>query len=46
MLTNADPADKAEPYTEMGVSLNYHPDGRVAVEALPRGRDVRVGGGT
>ena len=46
VLANADPADKAELYAEMGVSLNYHPDGRVAVEALPRGRDVRVGGGT
>ncbi len=33
-------------YAEMGVSLSYHPDGRVAVEALPRGRDVSVGGGT
>ena len=46
VLADADPADKADLYAEMGVSLNYHPDGRVAVEALPRGRDIRVGGGT
>jgi len=38
------PADKADLYAELGVSLSYHPDGRVAVEALPRGRDVSVGG--
>lgn len=46
VLADADPADKADLYAEMGVSLSYHPDGRVAVEALPRGRDVSVGGGT
>lgn len=44
VLAIADPADKADLYAEMGVSLSYHPDGRVAVEALPRGRDVSVGG--
>jgi site-specific DNA recombinase len=42
----ADPADKAELYTELAVSLTYHTDGRVAVQALPRGVQVRVGGGT
>lgn len=46
VLANADPADKAELYSELGVSLTYHADGRVAVEAMPRGVDVRVGGGT
>lgn len=44
VLADADPADKAELYAEMGVSLTYHPDGRVAVEALPRVRDVSVEG--
>ncbi|MGH9158137.1 MAG: recombinase family protein [Acidimicrobiales bacterium] len=46
VLADADPADKAELYAEMGVNLSYHLDGRVTVEALPRGVDVRVGGGT
>ena len=46
VLANADPTDKAELYRELGVSLRYHPDGSVAVEALPRGVVVRVGGGT
>ena len=46
VLADADPADKAELYGELGVSLTYHADGRVAVEALPRGVDVRVGEGT
>ncbi len=46
VLGDADPPDKAELYAELGVRLAYHPDGRVAVEALPRGLDVRVGGGT
>ncbi len=46
MPADAVPADKAELYGELGVSLTYHSDGRVAVEALPRGAKVRVGGGT
>jgi len=46
VLANADPTDKAELYRELGGSLRYHPDGSVAVEALPRGVVVRVGGGT
>ena len=46
VLRDADPADKAELYAELGLNLTYHPDGRVAVEALPRGVEVRVGGGT
>ena len=34
-------------YDELGVNLTYHPDGRVHVEAQPRGvLRVRVGGGT
>lgn len=44
VLADADPIDKAELYGELGVSLTYHRDGRVAVESLPRGADVRVGG--
>jgi site-specific DNA recombinase len=46
VLADADPEDKADAYAELGVSLTYHTDGRVAVEALPRGVKVRVGGGT
>jgi site-specific DNA recombinase len=46
VLAEADPEDKADLYAELGVSLTYHTDGRVAVEALPRGVQVRVGGGT
>ena len=46
VLADADPADKAEMHGELGVSLTYHPDGRVGVEALPRGVVVRVGEGT
>jgi hypothetical protein len=44
VLAEADLEDKADPYAELGVSLTYHTDGRVAVEALPRGVQVRVGG--
>ena len=46
VLAHADPEDKADLYAELGVSLTYHTDGRVAVQALPRGVQVRVGGGT
>ncbi len=44
VLADADPADEAELYGQLGVSLTYHRDGRLAVELLPRGADVRVGG--
>jgi site-specific DNA recombinase len=46
VLAEADPEDKGELYAELGVSLTYHTDGRVAVEALSRGVQGRVGGGT
>jgi hypothetical protein len=46
VLANADPEDRAQLYAELGVTLTYHTSGRVAVEALPRGLEVRVGGGT
>jgi DNA invertase Pin-like site-specific DNA recombinase len=46
VLAYADPNDKAELYKELGVGLVYHPDGRVAIEVLPRGVQVRVGGGS
>ncbi len=46
VLAEADPDDKAELYGELGVNLTYHPEGRVSVEMLPRGVNVRVGGGT
>ena len=46
VLAEADPEDKADLYAELGVSLTYHTDGRVAVEALPVWVQVRVGGGT
>lgn len=46
LLADADQADRNDLYQQLGVSLTYHLDGRVAVEALPRGVQVRVGGGT
>ena len=46
MLADAEPADKAELYDQLGISLTYHPDGTVTVESRPRGVQVRVGGGT
>jgi hypothetical protein len=45
-LAAADPADKADLYRELGVTLRYDPSGTVAVQAQPRGVSVRVGGGT
>ncbi|MGH8936366.1 MAG: recombinase family protein [Acidimicrobiia bacterium] len=45
VLAEADPEDKADLYTELGVDLTYHPEGRVTVEMKPRGVKVRVGGG-
>jgi hypothetical protein len=32
VLADADPADKAAVYAELGISMTYHPDGRVLVE--------------
>ena len=46
LLADADEADRNELYEQLGVSLTYHPDGRVTVEALPRGVTERVGEGT
>lgn len=46
VLAHADPVDKAELHAEVGVKLRYEPSGRVSVEALPDGHEVRVGGGT
>ena len=46
VLAEADADDCTELYQQLGVNLVYHPDGRVAVEALPRGVDVCVGGTT
>ncbi|MDH3307986.1 MAG: zinc ribbon domain-containing protein, partial [Acidimicrobiia bacterium] len=46
VLSEADPADKAELYGELGVDLTYHPEGSISVKMLPRGVKVRVGGGT
>lgn len=46
VLATAEPADKAEVYRELGVSLTYDPNGFIQVSALPRGVQVRVGGGT
>lgn len=45
VLARAEPEDKAELYMELGVELAYYPDGRVALNALTRGVEVRVGGG-
>lgn len=44
VLADADVEDKSALYTELGVSLTYHPDGRVQAETRPRGVEVRVGG--
>ena len=46
VLTDAEPESKATVYNDFGVALKYTPDGRVAVEAHPRGVIVGVGGGT
>ena len=46
VLAEADVDDRAQLYQQLGIELRYHPDGRVAVEALPRGLNVCVGGGT
>ena len=36
MLAAAAPADKSKVYTEMGIDITYHQDGRVVVESRPR----------
>jgi hypothetical protein len=49
VLRDADPADKAEVYRQLGVRLTYHPgEARVTVEAQPTGPGTKecVGGGT
>ena len=46
VLAVADPADKAELYNQLGVSLRYDPAGMVTVQAHPRVVQVGVGGGT
>jgi hypothetical protein len=46
VLAEAEPADKADLYDQLGVSLTYDPDGIVTVRSQPRGVQVRVGGGT
>ena len=43
-LAAADPADKAAVYTEMGIEVTYHHDGRVLVESRPRVVNDGVGG--
>jgi DNA invertase Pin-like site-specific DNA recombinase len=35
-LRQADPADKADAYRELGINLTFHPEGTVQVEARPR----------
>ncbi len=37
VLAEADPADKADLYDQLGISLAYDPDGTVTVESRPRG---------
>ena len=46
VLAQAEPADKAELYDQLGVRLRYDPSGSVSVESEPRGVTVGVGGGT
>ena len=45
VLAQADRADKAAIYNELGITLTYHLGGRVLVEARPC-TEERVGGGT
>jgi hypothetical protein len=46
VLAQAEPADKAELYDQLGISLHYDPAGSVSVQSHPRGVQVGVGGGT
>jgi hypothetical protein len=47
-LAGANPQTKAELYRHLGITLSYHPEGRVLVEARPQVPCTyeRVGGGT
>lgn len=45
-LEAATPAQKAEIYAELGISITYHPNRRFLVQARPRVVDDGVGGGT
>lgn len=45
-LAEADPADKAAVYSEMGIEVTYHADGRVLLESRPGVVNDGVGGGT
>ncbi len=45
-LTEADPADKAAVYAEMGITVTYQQDGRVLVESRPGVVNDGVGGAT
>lgn len=45
-LAQADPADKAAAYAEMGIEVTYHQDGRVLIESRPRVVNDGVGGPT
>ena len=44
VIAEADPADKAALYKELGIDLTYEPDWRILVEAKPRRLSVCVGG--
>ena len=44
VIADADPADKAALYKELGIDLTYEPNGRILVEARPRRLSVCVGG--
>ena len=46
VLTDAEPADKAELYNELGITLKYTPMESVAIKAHPCGVNVRIGGGS
>ena len=44
VLANADPEDRRAIYTELGVNLTHHPDGRIRVGAGSRVLPVGVEG--
>jgi hypothetical protein len=35
VLATADPADEARMYSQLGLALTYHPDGRAGSTGLP-----------
>lgn len=45
-LAQADPADKAVVYAEMGIQITYHQYGQVLLESRPRVVNECVGGAT